>query len=97
MVKFKKLLRKRIDTQLLKGNMSGYSSTIEEIVDIQVPLRLKIKCPNCVLSGAKLISPVIMDTFTAGYNWCVDTIKMSTHSEVIINISNTPSSKYQIN
>ena len=33
------------------------------------------------IPGAKLISPVIEDSFTAGYNWCVDTIKMSSHAQ----------------
>ena len=35
-----------------------------------------------ILTAAKLISPAIEDNFSAGYNWCVDTIKRSTHSQL---------------
>jgi intraflagellar transport protein 88 len=35
-----------------------------------------------ILTAAKLISPVIEDTFSLGYNWCVDTIKLSIHSQL---------------
>ena len=37
---------------------------------------------HAILTAAKLISPVIEDNFSAGYNWCVDTIKMSAHSQL---------------
>ena len=43
----------------------------------------KHESENCILTAAKLISPMIEDSFSAGYNWCVDTIKMSTqHSQL---------------
>ena len=37
---------------------------------------------HSILTAAKLISPVIEETFSSGYNWCVDTIKMSSHSQL---------------
>ena len=37
---------------------------------------------HAILTAAKLISPVIEETFSAGYNWCVDTIKLSAHSQL---------------
>ena len=37
----------------------------------------KHEAEHAILTAAKLISPVIDDSFSAGYNWCVDTIKMS--------------------
>ena len=43
----------------------------------------KHESENCILTAAKLISPMIEDSFSAGYNWCVDTIKMSSqHSQL---------------
>ena len=32
--------------------------------------------------AAKLIAPMIDDSFSSGYNWCVDSIKMSQHSQL---------------
>ena len=43
----------------------------------------KHESENHILTAAKLISPMIEDSFSAGYNWCVDTIKMSAqHSQL---------------
>ncbi|KAI1286930.1 Intraflagellar transport protein 88 -like protein [Halotydeus destructor] len=36
----------------------------------------------CILTAAKLISPVIGDTFSQGYEWCVEQIRTSGHSEL---------------
>ena len=33
------------------------------------------------MTAAKLISPVIEETFTDGYNWCVEAIKSSVHAD----------------
>ncbi|CAG0923155.1 unnamed protein product, partial [Notodromas monacha] len=35
-----------------------------------------------ILTAAKLISPVIEETFTDGYNWCVEAIKSSVHADL---------------
>ena len=37
---------------------------------------------HAILTAAKLISPVIEENFSEGYDWCVDTIKMSAHSQL---------------
>lgn len=42
----------------------------------------KHEAEHCILTAAKLISPMIEDSFSSGYNWCVDTIKMSQHSQL---------------
>merc|ERR1712088_429679 len=42
----------------------------------------KYEAEHSILTAAKLISPVIEETFSLGYNWCVDTIKLSTHSQL---------------
>uniref|UniRef100_A0A0K2V4U7 Intraflagellar transport protein 88 homolog [Monodelphis domestica] n=1 Tax=Lepeophtheirus salmonis TaxID=72036 RepID=A0A0K2V4U7_LEPSM len=36
----------------------------------------------CILTAAKLISPMIEDNYTQGYNWCVDSIKKSAISQL---------------
>ena len=35
-----------------------------------------------ILMAAKLIAPMIEESFSSGYNWCVDTIKLSQHSQL---------------
>ncbi|GIY46023.1 hypothetical protein CEXT_790192 [Caerostris extrusa] len=35
-----------------------------------------------ILTAAKLIAPVIADTFAAGYEWCVDQIKLSPYADL---------------
>ncbi|XP_057366935.1 intraflagellar transport protein 88 homolog [Daphnia carinata] len=42
----------------------------------------KFEGERCILMAAKLISPVIEDTFTVGYQWCVEAIKESTHNHL---------------
>ncbi|KAK4016574.1 hypothetical protein OUZ56_031534 [Daphnia magna] len=42
----------------------------------------KFEGERCILMSAKLISPVIEDTFTVGYQWCVEAIKESTHNHL---------------
>ncbi|CAG0895541.1 unnamed protein product [Cyprideis torosa] len=37
---------------------------------------------KCIMSAAKLISPVIEDSFTEGYSWCVESIKGSLHADL---------------
>lgn len=41
---------------------------------------IRQEAERSIVTAAKLISPVIEDTFSAGYNWCVDAIKVSSHS-----------------
>ena len=40
---------------------------------------LKAEAEKTILCAAKLIAPVIEDTLTAGFAWCVDTIKSSAY------------------
>ncbi|XP_043580378.1 intraflagellar transport protein 88 homolog isoform X2 [Bombus pyrosoma] len=40
---------------------------------------LKLEAEKTILCAAKLIAPVIEDTLTAGFAWCVDTIKSSAY------------------
>ncbi|XP_043251743.1 intraflagellar transport protein 88 homolog isoform X2 [Colletes gigas] len=40
---------------------------------------LKLEAEKTILSAAKLIAPSIEDTLTAGFAWCVDTIKSSAY------------------
>ncbi|XP_012276571.1 intraflagellar transport protein 88 homolog [Orussus abietinus] len=40
---------------------------------------MKLEAEKTILSAAKLIAPVIEDTLTAGFAWCVDAIKSSTY------------------
>ncbi|GFY44727.1 intraflagellar transport protein 88 homolog [Trichonephila inaurata madagascariensis] len=35
-----------------------------------------------ILTAAKIIAPVIADTFAAGYEWCVDQIKLSPYADL---------------
>ncbi|XP_046644884.1 intraflagellar transport protein 88 homolog [Daphnia pulicaria] len=42
----------------------------------------KFEGERCILMAAKLISPVIEDTFSVGYQWCVEAIKESTHNHL---------------
>ncbi|BES88088.1 Hypothetical protein NTJ_00896 [Nesidiocoris tenuis] len=35
---------------------------------------------NCILTAAKLIAPSIDNSFTAGYNWCMEAVRNSLHS-----------------
>ncbi|XP_063223516.1 intraflagellar transport protein 88 homolog isoform X2 [Bacillus rossius redtenbacheri] len=46
----------------------------------QMERQMKQEAERSILTAAKLISPVIEDTFTAGYNWCVETIKVSNYA-----------------
>ncbi|XP_014475343.1 PREDICTED: intraflagellar transport protein 88 homolog [Dinoponera quadriceps] len=41
---------------------------------------MKLEAEKTILCAAKLIAPVIEDTLTAGFAWCVDAIKSSTYS-----------------
>ncbi|XP_015589688.1 intraflagellar transport protein 88 homolog [Cephus cinctus] len=40
---------------------------------------MKLEAEKTILSAAKLIAPVIEDTLTAGFAWCVDAIKSSVY------------------
>ncbi|XP_050461871.1 intraflagellar transport protein 88 homolog isoform X2 [Cataglyphis hispanica] len=40
---------------------------------------MKLEAEKSILCAAKLIAPVIEDTLTAGFAWCVDAIKSSTY------------------
>ncbi|CAL4120134.1 unnamed protein product, partial [Meganyctiphanes norvegica] len=44
--------------------------------------QMKQEAERAILTAAKLISPVIESTFSAGYNWCVDTIKQSQYADL---------------
>ncbi|XP_017786261.1 PREDICTED: intraflagellar transport protein 88 homolog [Nicrophorus vespilloides] len=37
---------------------------------------------HCILTAAKLIAPLIEDTFSDGYDWCVETIKSSEYARL---------------
>ncbi|XP_072754911.1 intraflagellar transport protein 88 homolog isoform X2 [Anoplolepis gracilipes] len=41
---------------------------------------MKLEAEKSILCAAKLIAPVIEDTLTAGFAWCVDAIKSSAYS-----------------
>ncbi|XP_012221934.1 intraflagellar transport protein 88 homolog [Linepithema humile] len=41
---------------------------------------IKLEAEKTILCAAKLIAPVIEDSLTSGFAWCVDTIKSSTYS-----------------
>ncbi|XP_020293114.1 intraflagellar transport protein 88 homolog [Pseudomyrmex gracilis] len=41
---------------------------------------MKVEAEKTILCAAKLIAPVIEDTLTAGFAWCVDAIKSSAYS-----------------
>ncbi|XP_032684242.1 intraflagellar transport protein 88 homolog [Odontomachus brunneus] len=41
---------------------------------------MKLEAEKTILCAAKLIAPVIEDTLTAGFAWCVDAIKSSAYS-----------------
>ncbi|XP_064098521.1 intraflagellar transport protein 88 homolog isoform X1 [Macrobrachium nipponense] len=43
---------------------------------------MKQEAERSLLTAAKLISPVIEGTFSAGYNWCVDAIKNSQYADL---------------
>ncbi|CAH0385131.1 unnamed protein product [Bemisia tabaci] len=42
--------------------------------------QMKQEAEKCILTAAKLISPVIGDSYSAGYNWCLDAIKSSLYA-----------------
>ncbi|XP_067008666.2 intraflagellar transport protein 88 homolog isoform X2 [Anabrus simplex] len=42
--------------------------------------QMKQDAEKSILTAAKLISPVIEDSFSAGYDWCVDAIKSSNYA-----------------
>nr|CAD7458130.1 unnamed protein product [Timema tahoe] len=42
--------------------------------------QIKQEAERSILTAAKLISPVIEDSFSTGYNWCVETIKASNYA-----------------
>ncbi|XP_045130725.1 intraflagellar transport protein 88 homolog isoform X2 [Portunus trituberculatus] len=44
--------------------------------------QMKQEAERSILTAAKLISPVIESTFSAGYNWCVDAIKNSQYADL---------------
>ncbi|KAL7647318.1 UNVERIFIED_CONTAM: hypothetical protein RMT77_000913 [Armadillidium vulgare] len=44
--------------------------------------QLRLDAERSILTAAKLISPVIEETFALGYNWCVDAIKNSQYAEL---------------
>ncbi|XP_076068805.1 intraflagellar transport protein 88-like protein nompB isoform X2 [Oratosquilla oratoria] len=44
--------------------------------------QMKEEAERSILTAAKLISPVIETTFSAGYNWCVDAIKGSQYADL---------------
>ncbi|XP_008549372.1 intraflagellar transport protein 88 homolog [Microplitis demolitor] len=43
---------------------------------------MKSEAEKSILSAAKLIAPVIEDTLTAGFSWCVDAIRSSSYSSL---------------
>ncbi|XP_046992118.1 intraflagellar transport protein 88 homolog isoform X2 [Schistocerca americana] len=45
----------------------------------KIEQKMKNDAERSILTAAKLIAPVIEDTFSAGYSWCVDTIKASNY------------------
>ncbi|XP_033125013.1 intraflagellar transport protein 88 homolog [Anneissia japonica] len=42
----------------------------------------KAELERCVMAAAKLIAPSIEQTFSAGYDWCVDCVKQSPFTEM---------------
>uniref|UniRef100_T1IRH6 Intraflagellar transport protein 88 homolog n=1 Tax=Strigamia maritima TaxID=126957 RepID=T1IRH6_STRMM len=42
----------------------------------------KDEASHAILTAAKLISPVIYNSFSAGYNWCVDAIQGSSYTDL---------------
>ncbi|XP_042866439.1 intraflagellar transport protein 88 homolog isoform X1 [Penaeus japonicus] len=44
--------------------------------------QMKQEAERSILTAAKLISPVIENTFSEGYNWCVDAIKNSQYADL---------------
>ncbi|XP_017791957.1 PREDICTED: intraflagellar transport protein 88 homolog [Habropoda laboriosa] len=47
---------------------------------------LKSEAERTILCAAKLIAPVIEDTLTAGFAWCVDTIKSSAYGPLVADL-----------
>ncbi|KAJ1521467.1 hypothetical protein ONE63_003135 [Megalurothrips usitatus] len=41
--------------------------------------QMKQSAERSILTAAKLIAPVVDDTFAAGYNWCLETLKSSNY------------------
>ena len=37
---------------------------------------------RCVMAAAKLIAPAIEQSFSAGFDWCVDCVKQSPYTEL---------------
>ncbi|KAG1659633.1 Intraflagellar transport protein 88 [Nymphon striatum] len=48
----------------------------------QIEKKRKQQGENCILTAAKLIAPVICENFTAGYDWCVEQIRISANSDL---------------
>ena len=42
----------------------------------------KTEAEQCIMMAAKIISPVIESTYTAGYNWCIEQVKNSQYMDL---------------
>ncbi|CAH8519781.1 unnamed protein product [Schistosoma turkestanicum] len=48
----------------------------------QFEKKQKIQAENFIKMAAKIIAPVIETNFSAGYDWCIDQVKMSSYDEI---------------
>ena len=42
----------------------------------------KTEAEQCIMMAAKIISPVIDLSYTAGYNWCIEQVKSSQYMDL---------------
>ncbi|XP_033225474.1 intraflagellar transport protein 88 homolog [Belonocnema kinseyi] len=67
-----------ISTDDLAANMLNEVMKNDDLSKLEE--ELKLEAEKSILNAANLIAPVIEDTLTAGFAWCVDAIKSSAYS-----------------
>ncbi|XP_076238871.1 intraflagellar transport protein 88-like protein nompB [Calliopsis andreniformis] len=69
--------RYNINTDDVASNILNEILKNDELSNLEK--ELKLEAEKTILCAAKLIAPVIEDTLTAGFAWCVEAIKSSTY------------------
>ncbi|XP_074642143.1 intraflagellar transport protein 88 homolog [Tubulanus polymorphus] len=73
------------DKYLSQGDDKQYNLILEVIKNDslrQIERTRKSEAERCIKTAAKMIAPVIETTFAAGYDWCVDQVKMSLYVDL---------------
>jgi len=56
--------------------------TLTTCPDYQLAGCSKSEAEQCIMMAAKIISPVVESSYTAGYNWCIEQVKSSQYMEL---------------